>query len=245
MNKKTSQSKFEAINVSKIYGINLAGANVYLIKGAKGYVLVDAGPPGTDELLLNHLQKYHIQLPDIKLIVITHVHYDHVGNLAFLKEKCNCLVLVHAREKELLETAKIVVPPATGLLGKIISWVGNLLPTVHQSFTPVKPDIVISSDFSLQDYGIEGSALETPGHTNGSISVVLKDTVAGSAAFVGDLAFNLTSKAFPLYAESSTTVWESWKKLMDSGALQIYPGHGKWPFPVERMVREYTKYKKA
>lgn len=230
------------VRVRKIYGINLAGANVYLIQGAKGFVLVDAGPPGTADLFLNNLQKLEIQPPDIKLIVITHVHYDHVGNLAFLKEKCRCPVLVHQREKEILETAKIVTPPATGLLARILSFIGNHLPTVHRNFASVQPDLVISKEFSLKDYGVEAFILETPGHTNGSISIVLQD---GAAAFVGDLAFNLTSKVFPLYAENQNEVWASWKKLMDSSVRAIYPGHGKWPFPVERMIREYHKLKKT
>jgi glyoxylase-like metal-dependent hydrolase (beta-lactamase superfamily II) len=98
--------------------------------------------------------------------------------------------------------------------------------------------VVISKEFSLENYGLEGSVLETPGHTNGSISVLLKD----GAVLVGDLAFNLTSKLFPIFAESPTKVWESWKKLTDSGAREIYPGHGKWPLPVERMVREYNAH---
>jgi glyoxylase-like metal-dependent hydrolase (beta-lactamase superfamily II) len=85
---------------------------------------------------------------------------------------------------------------------------------------------------SLSDYGIPGRVLHTPGHSSGSVSVLL-DT---GEAFVGDLAMNRfplrLSPGLPIFAEDQAAVMESWRSLLDQGATTVYPAHGK-PFPAE------------
>ena len=77
----------------------------------------------------------------------------------------------------------------------------------------------------------------TPGHTPGSVSVLLDS----GEVFVGDLAFNRLPFTFrpamPLYADNIDLVKESWKKLFNAGAKVVYPGHGK-PFSAE-VIRKY------
>ena len=94
----------------------------------------------------------------------------------------------------------------------------------------INVDIVLrDEEFSLASFGIPGKVLFTPGHTMGSVSVLLET----GDAFVGDLAMN----GFPfrlrpgltILAEDNLKVKESWKLLLDKGAKKVYPGHGK-PF---------------
>jgi glyoxylase-like metal-dependent hydrolase (beta-lactamase superfamily II) len=72
----------------------------------------------------------------------------------------------------------------------------------------------------------------TPGHSSGSVSVLL-DT---GDVFVGDLAMNKFplrfSPGLPIFAEDWDKVIESWKILLDQGAKTVYPAHGK-PFLVD------------
>ena len=74
------------------------------------------------------------------------------------------------------------MPPGITLWGKIstklFSWF--LVPFVHIS--PTKVDIILEEEaFSLEEYGISGSIIYTPGHSTGSVSILL-DT---GEAFVG------------------------------------------------------------
>jgi len=98
-------------------------------------------------------------------------------------------------------------------------------------------DIVMGdTDLSLKEYGLEGSIVYTPGHTYGSISVVLES----GDAFVGCLAHNRLPFVFrpklPIYALDLELLKESWIKVINMGATTIYPGHGN-PFPVEKITK--------
>ena len=101
------------------------------------------------------------------------------------------------------------------------------------SIPPTDVDIVLGNDdFSLRDYGIPGTVIYTPGHSSGSVSILL-DT---GDVFVGDLAMNKfplrLSPGLPIFAEDSNQLKESWKLLLGKGAKTIYPAHGK-PFSAE------------
>ena len=142
--------------MTEIYDIRLGEARVYLIKGQKGYVLVDAGSKGKEQILFSHLDKLGISSEDIKLVIITHVHYDHVGSLAVIKEMSKCQVAVHTSEARLPEDAIITTPPLTTALGRLLFFVGHKFISIDRSFTPVKPDILISE---LRNYCIHSARI--------------------------------------------------------------------------------------
>ncbi len=98
-------------------------------------------------------------------------------------------------------------------------------------------DIVLrDEDFSLAPFGIPGKVVYTPGHTMGSVSILLET----GDAFVGDLAMNGLpfglSPGLPVFAEDIKKVKESCKLLLDKGAKAFYPGHGK-PFSANLLLR--------
>jgi glyoxylase-like metal-dependent hydrolase (beta-lactamase superfamily II) len=100
-----------------------------------------------------------------------------------------------------------------------------------------KVDIVMNDkDLPLKQYGLEGDIVYTPGHTYGSISVVLDS----GDAFVGCLAHNRMPFVFrpklPIYAEDLELLKKSWNKVINRGATTIHPGHGN-SFPVERITK--------
>ncbi len=102
---------------------------------------------------------------------------------------------------------------------------------------PAKVDMVLDDQgLSLKEYGIDGKVIYTPGHTDGSISLVLES----GEAFVGCMAHNrapfVLRPKLPIYAKDIEQIKESWKVIMDQGASKIYPGHGK-PFPLEKILK--------
>ena len=105
------------------------------------------------------------------------------------------------------------------------------MPFVHIPAADV--DVVLGDEeFSLAEYEIPGKIIHTPGHSMGSVSVLLET----GDAFVGDLAMNKFPLRFnlglPIFTEDLRKVRESWKLLLDQGAETIYPAHGK-PFSAE------------
>ncbi|MFO7889160.1 MAG: MBL fold metallo-hydrolase [bacterium] len=82
------------------------------------------------------------------------------------------------------------------------------------------------------DFGIRGKIIYTPGHTPGSVSVLLES----GELFAGCLAHNNIPFRFrpglPIFAEDLEKVKESWDKVIRQGAEKIYPAHGD-PFSVD------------
>ncbi len=96
--------------------------------------------------------------------------------------------------------------------------------------------MLTDDDYPLTEFGIRGKIIHTPGHTAGSVSVLL-DT---GDAFVGCMAHNSPpfrlSPGLPIFAEDIERVKQSWQPLLEQGATTIHPGHGA-PFSVDVIRR--------
>ncbi|MBN1842274.1 MAG: MBL fold metallo-hydrolase [Deltaproteobacteria bacterium] len=91
--------------------------------GRRRGVLVDADHVNCERTFIRYLKKHTIVPDTIKLIVITHVHFDHVGGLKDLKTRCRCPVAVHAMAASALSDGAVFSPPGTNPrpLGEILA----------------------------------------------------------------------------------------------------------------------------
>ena len=209
-----------------IHRLSFGMCNCYLIK-EEGLMLVDTGFPNQGEKLLKELKALSLEPQDISLIFLTHGHNDHIASVNEIKKLTGGKVAINKREKEWVEQALKPLPPGIGLWGKILGMMLKMASSqMHFPGTPV--DLVLEDeDFSLEPYGIHGKIMYTPGHSSGSMSLLL-DT---GDAFVGDLVMNglpmRIGCGMPTFAEDTDAVKKSWRLLLDSGAKQIYCAHGK------------------
>ena len=214
----------------KIFHIRLGLNSCYLIEG-NGYVMVDAGLPDKVKKFKKELSKLGIQPEEIKLIVLTHSHFDHAGSAYDIQKLTGAKIVCHESDKPYLEEGGFAMPKGVNRWGKISH--PFLFPILKRiPFPKVKADIILGNkEFPLDAYGIDGSIIHTPGHTEGSISVLLQS----GEAFVGCMAHNnlpfRLSPGLPVYAQNIDKIKENWKLLMDKGAKMVYPGHGN-PFPI-------------
>ncbi len=220
-----------------LHKIRLGLCNAYLIQGEGGAVLVDAGHVDCERTFVRYLKKHTISPDTIKLIVITHVHFDHVGGLKELKTRCRCPVAVHAEAASALLDGAVSFPPGTNLLGKMASLLGSTVGKTFMKYPPVKADILVSEETSLAPFGVSGKIVPTLGHTATSLSVLL----ASGEAFVGDLAANYLpgnlGPIFPPFAENVEALLQKWEDLLKAGARVICPGHGR-PFSAHLLSRK-------
>jgi hydroxyacylglutathione hydrolase len=214
-----------------IHPITLGVDQCYIIRGEKT-IMVDAGSPKQVKSFLKAVERLSIKPEDIKLIVLTHGHWDHIGSAKEIKDLTGAKLALHQKEKDWLEKSLKPIPPGVTAWGKMFGKILALfMPLIHIPGTDV--DMVLGDgQFSLSEYGIPGKILHTPGHSMGSVSILL----GTGDVFVGDLAMSgfplRFSPGLPILAENMQKVRESWKLLMDAGAETIYPAHGK-PFSVD------------
>lgn len=215
----------------EVISVNTGFSILYLVRENNKYLLIDSGRPVSSRKLSKKLKKKKINPADISLIIVTHVHYDHVGNLKWLKEQSKAPVMVHIDEAGILERGEAPIPEGTTFLSKIISYLGKIVNPCSKYY-PVKADILINEVCSLNDFGFTAAVIPTPGHTGGSISVIF----GTGETFVGDTCFNLYwgKTVFPMFANDVPRLMRSWQTLIDSEARIFYPGHGK-PFLKETL----------
>ena len=220
---------------TEIHQLSLGICNCYLIR-EEGLILVDAGVPNQGKKVLKESKDLSIEPKDISLILLTHGHFDHIGSANELKKLTGAKVAINQHEKDWVERGFKPTPPGTNLWGKILRAVIKMYES-RMSFPGTPVGLVLEDkDFSLESYGILGKVIYTPGHSSGSMSLLL-DT---GDAFVGDMAMNglpmRIGPGMPIFAEDVGALRESWRLLLNSGAKRIHPAHGK-PFNADELEK--------
>ena len=219
--------------------VPMGNSNAYLLTAGASAVLVDAGCGGKIKNLEAALEQKNLKFPEIKLVILTHTHYDHVGCLAEIRDRSGAKVLVHEAEAGNLEKGYTPFPKGTMWFSKIISGMAKTLLSSKAKYPPVKADIVVKGEYDLKDYlpGVKAKVIPTPGHTAGSISVILQN----EDAVVGDTLFNVMPwTVFPPFANNEKQLLRSWEKLAETSCSTFYPGHGK-ELPIEKLADNYRK----
>ena len=208
--------------------VQMGTCAVFVIRGKEGCILVDAGNRGWERKLFRSLANNGVLPEDISLIVVTHVHYDHVGALSAVKERCGCPVAVHKKEQSLLESGLSVLPAGTNPFSDAVLHMGDrLVERGIFGFKPVKADIMVEDEMELTTFGIDGAIVPTPGHTVGSISVLLTD----HNAYVGDTVMTFPFlpgyPIYPPFADNPEMLLETWELLLSRNVRRIHQAHGR------------------
>jgi hydroxyacylglutathione hydrolase len=219
----------------EIFPVKLGLNSCYLIRG-KDIVMIDGGMPNKLKIFKSELSRLNIRPEEIKLIVLTHSHFDHSGSAREIRDLTGAKIALHESERTYVENGGMIIPKGVNNWGKFTQPL--FFPIFKRvPFPKFIPDILITDKpFSLAEYGIDGIVIHTPGHTLGSISVILDS----GEAFVGCMAHNgvpfRIHPGLPIYAQDLIALKKSWKMLINGGVKMIFPGHGK-AFPVEVIIR--------
>jgi len=217
----------------KIYPINLGGSTAYILKGEQ-VIMIDGGFPNQLDNFIKGIAKVSIKPEEIKLFILTHGHWDHIGSARDIKQMTKAKTLIHHKDMHFLADEKLTQPPGLTSWGRTGSALLTFIsPMIH--VPKFEADIIAEDkELSLAEYGIPGRIIPTPGHSWGSVSVLLDS----GDVFVGDSAMNLfpmtLSAGLPIFGDDMQVVKNSWKKLLDSGAKTVYPAHGN-SFPSQIM----------
>ena len=236
--------------------VKLGLNNLYLFENNNGdYLLLDTGLACKEDLILNKINKIIGDYNKIKVIVITHSHSDHIGNLKLLLDKIkreDKIVIIHSNAKDIMLTGEKIIPNGFYKFSKYISKKlkvkssGNFQKgfenLTEEYFKYINfLDFKDYEEFSLNKYAFENLKLiYTPGHSKDSISLVYNDEYL----FCGDMVQNLFFKypLIPLFGDNIEELISSWKKAIEKGYPRIYPATSKSYILKEDLIKKLEKY---
>ncbi|PKK37559.1 hypothetical protein BWI96_06780 [Siphonobacter sp. SORGH_AS_0500] len=218
--------------------IKLSRANTYLLRGDQN-ILVDTGNEGELNLINENLKRFDLTLSDISLIIHIHGHGDHCGSTAEIKLKYpHIKSAIHIADNHMCLEGKSDKTINVRLMSKILK------PFVSKPFPICNNEILIDND--PRDYGLDAEIIHTPGHTNGSISLLFKD----GSAIIGDVLmggylggkFGSEKPNYHYYATNMDEVNKSIEKLLNLDLSNIYVGHGG-PLSKNQVKKWYSRQK--
>jgi len=197
-------------------------SNVFFLSNGNKSIIIDTSIKMLWRVLDKKIRSKKIR--KIDYLILTHAHFDHVANANRLKRDYSSLVFIQNMEAEYLKKGKNVEVKGTILFSKIIStFLGGKI-IKYMKYEPCEYDYIVENKFDISDYGFNAYIIHTPGHTKGSMSLIVDDEVA----IVGDTMFGVfKSSVFPPFAENREEIIKSWGKLLETNCLIFLPSHGK------------------
>lgn len=217
--------------------------NAHLVRGNEGCILVDTGLPGSEHKIGRALKSIGMDFGDIGLIVVTHAHVDHAGSAARIRSLSGAPILAHGNDAAYYARTAAMSFCPTGWFGRLFIKT-NLMLEPYEAFTP---DLLLSNDepINLAPYGLDGEIRHTPGHTAGSLSVLLASGEAlvgdliSSGVLLGGLVRTHVAKR-PPFEDDPQAVSDALNKMVTQGMEAFYMGHGG-PLQAQEVCR-HTKY---
>ncbi|NLN41684.1 MAG: MBL fold metallo-hydrolase [Clostridiales bacterium] len=183
--------------------VGLQSANSYIIYDqAKGNAAV-IDPGGNGEDILNGITSRNLEL---KYILLTHGHFDHIDAVGWLKDKTGAKVAIHKDDASCLVDSSI-----------------NLSHSLGRESVQPQADLLLNHGDTIRIGDIELIVIHTPGHSLGSISLL-----ADNAVFTGDTLFRGSIGRTDFLGGSMGQILNSIKNkllVLDDNTI-VYPGHG-------------------
>jgi glyoxylase-like metal-dependent hydrolase (beta-lactamase superfamily II) len=207
---------------SSIQLIKVGITNCYLIEVEGTTILVDTGQKRKSDKLKSRLSAV-LKGKKLDYVILTHTHYDHAENAHLVKVLYSPKLIVHKGEAEFLKQGFTKLPRGTNLITDLISRSGNKYAKWIGAYESVMEDIQVSDNFKI-DASNNITIIHTPGHTIGSISIIIDDEIA----LIGDTLFGvIPNKVLPPFADQINELYKSWKKLLATPCKKFLPAHGK------------------
>jgi len=205
------------------------GVNSHLIETETGCFLIDTGIKKRRGQLEREIQEAGCRPGDLRLIIITHGHIDHVGNAAYLRDRYGAKIAMHRGDSAMVESGDMFVDTRGGV---VIGLAGALMKILGLSdYERFTPDTYLEDNQDLSNYGLDATVIHTPGHSEGSICI---HTAEGDL-FCGDLFNNNKRPEKASLIQDPDKLEASVERIRAFEIKTVYPGHGK-PFRMEQLA---------
>lgn len=209
-----------------LHEIYLDRVNAFLIVASDGsLILVDSGMPNSQVKIISYINSIGKTIADLKYILLTHSHIDHIGSVYDLKSMTNAKVAINNEGIKYVDgSAGVRLPKGRDIKGKAMVFAMKLLlKLIKPKF--FKPDMVLKAGAFPKEFNVNAKIVETFGHTNDSVSIYMEDS---KTLICGDMfegaggGLNL-----PTFFEDYISWLNSVKKIKELNPDLICVGHGK------------------
>lgn len=212
--------------IDNIYVKRIGYFNLYVIKGKDGDILIDTGFICMKRIIKKWLDNFNI-----KLIILTHAHVDHIWNTNYIKELYNCDVAICTQDIKNIDNKNINPLP---LKKKYTKWT-KLMNYGMNKFKAKEfiIDIELNENDEINKYGINLKIISLKGHTNGSIGILYKNYL-----FCGDALVN-RKRRIPELAyqnQNNDEAYNSLLKILELKPKLVFVGHDK-PIKLEKLEK--------
>ena len=156
----------------------------YLITTPKGHILINTGVAGSDTMIRRHVEALGFKFKDIRILLTSHAHFDHVGAMAAIKQQTKAKMMVEEEDVPVMEDG--------GNSDYDFGGSGFL-------FEPVKVDRKLHDRDSILLGGMKIQVLHHPGHTKGASSFLftVKDDKGSYRVLIANIPSILTETKLP------------------------------------------------
>lgn len=138
------------------YYVGTCGIAVILVTGSAGHVLIDSGPDAAADIVAANIRRLGFKVEDIRYILTSHEHHDHVGGVAKLMRMSGARLAASAAQARVFTTGKPSADdPQAGSI---------------EGFEPVITDYILVDGQEIRLGDLMLKAIATPGHTRGALS---------------------------------------------------------------------------
>ena len=208
--------------VDGAYLLPLGTSNAVLLDGGAELVLVDAGFPGKLPVVLDAIRQLGRAPRDLRHLVFTHGHPDHIGSAAAIVRETGATTYMHALDAPLAETGGPFRPMAAApsLLLKA------LYPFVWHPQTLMEPVRIDRHVTDGETLPIAGglTAVHAPGHCAGQLVLLWQGT---RLLIAGDVGMNVMGLGDPVGFEDLQEGRRSQRKVAALGFDAVAFGHGR------------------
>ena len=200
--------------------------NIYVLETANGLAVLDTGFPNSAPKILDGVRKLGRQPGDIRHILLSHAHPDHIGSAAALQRETGATVWAHPIDAPIIEAGKGFRPAVAspGLRSKIVTW---LLLRYVTAVEPTRIDQFIEDGDSLP-FLPDLVAMHSPGHCAGQVAFHWRRH--GGVLFTADTCVNQSGLRLPVTVEDLALARKSLARLTPLDFEMICVMHGR-PIP--------------
>ncbi|MBI5769307.1 MAG: subclass B3 metallo-beta-lactamase [Verrucomicrobia bacterium] len=203
--------------VGNIHYVGASGVSAFLITTPDGHILLDTGFEDTVPIIQRGVEQLGFSVADIKVILSSHAHIDHVGGHALMKKLTGAQIVASAADARTLES---------GGAADYIQWPKDTI-----LYAPVKVDRIVADAERVALGGTTLVARLTPGHTRGATTWTM-DVTDGAATrrvvFFSSASINDGTRLLdnPLYLEFVQDFEATFAKLRALPCDIFFAPHG-------------------